>query len=166
MLNVGDSAPDFELPNQDSEPVRLSDFRGRRVVLFTFPKANTMGCTQQACAFRDEFPRIEAANTVVLGLSADTPAELKAWKTERNLPYDLLSDADHQVMEAWGIWGMSMLLITLPVAQRTSWVIDENGVIVDKQVPVGPKDSVKKALEALDRLAEARQPQVASSSAR
>lgn len=154
MLNIGDKAPDFELINQDGQKVRLSNLRGSRVVIFTFPKANTLGCTMQACAFRDEFPRLEAANTVVLGISADTPAELKAWQQQKNLPYDLLSDPDHTMLEGWGVWGTSLVLFTLPMAQRTSWVIDENGIIVDKQVPVSPKDSVRKALEALERLPE------------
>lgn len=152
MPEIGELAPDFELLNQDGQPVRLRDFRGQRVVIFTFPKANTPGCTAQACSFRDEFPRLEAANTVVLGISADTPADLKAWKMTKQLPYDLLADVDHKVLEAYGVWGMSALVITLPVAQRTAWVIDENGVIVDKQVPVGPKESVTRALAALDRL--------------
>jgi peroxiredoxin Q/BCP len=161
MLNVGDVAPDFELLNQDGQPVRLSDFRGQRVVIFTFPKAGTMGCTIQARSFRDEFLHITAANVTVLGLSADSPEELKAWKERENLPYDLLSDPEHSILEAWGVWGMKLVIFKFKMAQRTSWVIDENGVIVDKQVPVGPKASVQKALDALDKL-----PQSASSNAR
>jgi peroxiredoxin Q/BCP len=150
VLTIGQPAPDFELPNQDGEPVRLSDFRGQKVVIFAFPKANTAGCNAQACGFRDEFPNIETANAVVLGISADTPAELKTWKQAKNLPYDLLSDTERRVLAAWGAWGLSLLnVINLPLMMRSYWVIDENGIVADMQVGVSPTGSVNKALAAL-----------------
>ncbi|MCA9912939.1 MAG: peroxiredoxin, partial [Anaerolineae bacterium] len=105
MPAVGEKAPDFELPNQDGEMVKLSDFRGKRVLLFAYPKAGTSGCTTQACGLRDEFPRFEAANAIILGISPDEPKALRKWKDKEQLPYDLLSDPEHKVLEEWGVWG-------------------------------------------------------------
>ena len=150
MPAVGDPAPDFELLNQDGKPVRLSSFRGQKVVLFAFPKANTMGCNAQACGFRDEFEAISARNAVILGLSGDSPETLREWKRRKQLPYDLLSDPDHAVVKAWGAYGVTLLgLVRLPMIQRGCWVIDEHGTVVDMKVPVGPGDSVRRALEAV-----------------
>lgn len=150
MPAVGEQAPDFELKNQDGETVRLSDYRGRKVVLFAFPKAGTSGCTTQACGLRDAFPRIEAANAVVLGLSPDSPEDLKKWQQEENLPYDLLSDPDHQVLEEWGVWGeKSMYGKTYMGVIRSHWIIDEDGKIADAQVKVSPTDSVERATRFL-----------------
>lgn len=150
MPAVGEQAPDFALKNQDGETVRLSDYRGRKVVLFAFPKAGTPGCTTQACGLRDAFPRIEAANAVVLGLSPDTPEDLKKWQQEENLPYDLLSDPDHQVLEEWGVWGeKSMYGKPYMGVIRSHWIIDENGKIADAQVKVSPTDSVERATRFL-----------------
>ncbi|HYO87540.1 MAG TPA: peroxiredoxin, partial [Candidatus Limnocylindrales bacterium] len=105
MPAVGEQAPDFQLVNQDGQTVKLSDYRGKKVVLFAYPKAGTPGCTTQACGFRDEFPKLTAANVVVLGISADAPRDQLKWKQKEELPYDLLSDPEHAVLEAWGAWG-------------------------------------------------------------
>lgn len=149
MPNVGEQAPDFELVNQDGKPVRLSDFRGKKVVLFAYPRAGTSGCTTQACGFRDEFPKLTASNVVVLGISDDTPADQLKWKEKENLPYDLLCDTDHKVLEQWGAWGeKSMYGKTYMGTIRSHWVIDENGVVQDVQVGVSPKDSVERAVKA------------------
>lgn len=150
MPNIGDTAPDFELPNQDGTPVKLSDFRGKKVILFAYPKAGTGGCTTQACGFRDNFPRFEDANAVVLGISPDEPKALKKWKTAEKLPYDLLSDVDHSIINAWGAWGeRSMYGRKFMGVIRSHWVIDENGVISDVQIKISPQDSVKKAVAAV-----------------
>jgi peroxiredoxin Q/BCP len=150
MPQIGDIAPDFELLNQDGKPVRLSDFRGRKVVIFVFPKADSLGCNMQACGFRDEFETIAASNAVVLAIGADSVDAMRAWKAKKNLPYDVLSDPKHVMMEPWGAFGLSMLgLIRLPIPQRAYWVIDENGRVIDAKVPVMPGDSVKRALEAV-----------------
>jgi len=150
MPTVGEQAPDFELLNQDGKPVRLSDFRGKKVVLFAYPKANTSGCTTQACGFRDAFPKLDASSVVVLGISPDQPKDQLKWKQKENLPYDLLSDPDHQVLEQWGVWvEKSMYGNKYIGVNRSHWVIDENGVIIDAQVGVKPADSVVKAIEAL-----------------
>lgn len=147
MPAIGEAAPDFELLNQDNQPVRLSDFRGKKVVLFAYPKAGTPGCTTQACGFREEFPKLTAANVVVLGISADTPEDQLKWKQAENLPYDLLSDPDHAVLEAWGAWGeKSMYGKTYMGIIRSHWVMDEQGVVMDAQVGISPKDSVEQAV--------------------
>ena len=146
----GQQAPDFELLNQEGQPQRLSDLRGRRVILFAYPKAATPGCTTQACGFRDNFPQIEAGDAVVLGISPDEPAALLKWKQEENLPYDLLSDPQHEVLEAWGAWGeRSMYGRKYMGVIRSHWLIDAEGVVVDEQLGVSPKNSVKRALAAL-----------------
>jgi len=154
MPKVGEAAPDFELLNQERQTVRLSDYRGKRVIIFAFPKANTMGCNNQACSFRDVFPQIESRNAVVLGVSSDSVEALAGWKRRQNLQYDLLSDPDHQMLEAWDAWGFRLLVIKLPIsATRSYWVIDEHGTLVDQQIGVRPKESVDKALAAVESLA-------------
>ena len=156
MPTIGQAAPDFELLNQDGKPVRLSDFRGRRVVIFAFPKANTMGCNNQACSFRDVFPQIEAQNAVVLGVSSDSVDVLASWKRRQKLQYDLLSDPDHKMLDAWDAWGFKLFIIKLPIsATRSYWVIDEQGLLVDQQIGVRPQESVDKALAAVAGLSQA-----------
>jgi peroxiredoxin Q/BCP len=150
MPKLGDAAPDFELRDQDGNPVKLSDFRGKKVIIFAYPKAATPGCTTQACGFRDSFPKIETSNAVVLGISPDEPADLKKWKAKENLPYTLLADTEHQVIESWGAWGeKSMYGKTYLGVIRSHWVIDENGKVLDERIKVSPEDSVKLALEVV-----------------
>ncbi len=150
MPAIGEKAPDFALPNQDGRIVHLSDFRGKKVLLFAYPKAGTSGCTAQACGLRDNFPRFEGVNAVVLGLSPDTPASLLKWKKAENLPYDLLSDTEHQVLDEWGVWGeKSMYGKTYMGVIRSHWIIDETGTVVDAQIKVSPQESVQRAVEFL-----------------
>lgn len=156
MPTIGELAPDFELRNQDGIPVRLSDFRGTRVIIFAFPKANTMGCNNQACSFRDVFPQIEAHDAVVLGVSSDSVDILAGWKLRQKLQYDLLSDPDHRMLDAWDAWGFRLFVIKLPIsATRSYWVIDEHGILVDQQIGVRPQESVDKALATVEKLAAA-----------
>ena len=155
MPQIGQTAPDFELLNQDGQTVRLSDYRGKRVIIFAFPKANTMGCNNQACSFRDVFPQIDSRNAIVLGVSSDSVEELARWKKLKQLQYDLLSDPDHKMLDAWDAWGFKLFIIKLPIsATRSYWVIDERGILVEQQIGVGPQESVDKALAAVQRLAE------------
>jgi thioredoxin-dependent peroxiredoxin len=150
MPTIGETAPDFELTNQDGQKVKLSDYRGKKVILFAFPQAYTMGCEAQVCGFRDQFPKIEAKGAVVLGVSPDKPEILKQWTAERGLQYDLLSDPNHTALDAWHAWGKTLLgIIKLPRTRRSYWVMDENGVVIDMQVGVLPADSVKRALAAV-----------------
>jgi peroxiredoxin Q/BCP len=151
MPAIGEAAPDFELKDQDGKPVKLSDFRGKKVILFAFPKAGTSGCTTQACGFRDAFPKIQTAKAVVLGISPDTPEDLRGWKDKEKLPYTLLSDPDHAVLGAWGVWGeKSMYGKKYMGVIRSHWVIDEQGVIADAQIKVSPEESVSRALASLE----------------
>ncbi len=150
MPDVGEIAPDFELKNQSGEIVKLSDFRGKKVVLFAYPKAATPGCTTQACGLRDEYPRLESANAIVLGISPDPPEALLTWKAAENLPYDLLSDPDHVVLEAWGAWGEKTNYgKTYMGVIRSHWIIDEEGIVADAQIKISPKESVEKATKFL-----------------
>ena len=149
-LAVGDKAPDFELPSETGEVVKLSDFRGKRIVVFFYPKDNTPGCTTQACGFRDNYPRITEKNAIVLGISPDDSKSHQKFKTDYNLPFTLLVDADHTVAEAYGVWGeKSMYGKTYMGITRSHFVIDENGNIADAQVKVSPTESVERALSAL-----------------
>ena len=150
MPSVGNVAPDFELLNQNGAPVKLSDFRGKKVLLFAYPKAGTSGCTVQACGFRDNFAQIETADAVVLGLSPDEPAALAKWIDKENLGYDLLSDPDHKVLEAWSAWGeRSMYGKKYMGVIRSHWIIGEDGTVLDEQLKISPKKSIEKALKFL-----------------
>ena len=150
MPAVGEKAPEFALKNQDGETVRLSDFRGKKVVLFAFPKAGTSGCTTQACGFRDEFPRLKGVNATVIGISPDPPEALRKWKDKENLPYTLLSDPDHAVLEAWGAWGeKSMYGKKYMGVIRSHWIIGEDGTILDERIKISPKQSVEQAVRFL-----------------
>jgi thioredoxin-dependent peroxiredoxin len=150
MPAKGEIAPDFELLNQNGEPVKLSSYHGKKVLLFAYPKAGTDGCTRQACGFRDAFPRFETSNAVVLGISPDKPKDLLKWKNAEKLPYDLLSDPEHATLDAWGVWGEKTLYGRKYMGViRSHWLIDENGVIADAQIGVTPKDSVARALKLM-----------------
>ena len=150
MPSVGEQAPDFELLNQRGESVKLSDYRGRKVLLFAYPRAATPGCTVQACGFRDNFAQIDTADAIVLGISPDEPAALAKWIEAENLPYDLLSDPEHQALEAWGAWGeRSMYGKKYMGVIRSHWIIGEDGVVLDEQLKVSPKKSIDKALKFL-----------------
>lgn len=150
MLENGDTAPEFELLSAENKPVRLSDYRGQKVVLFFYPKAATPGCTKQACGFRDNYAAIADQNAVVIGVSPDEPAALAKWKAEEHFPYPLLSDSDHAVAEAYGVWGeKKMYGRSYMGIIRSHFVIDEEGKLADVQVKVSPEDSIKLALKAL-----------------
>jgi len=150
MPAVGEMAPDFELLNQDGEKVKLSDFRGQTVILFAYPKAFTSGCTTQACGLRDNFPQFEAKNATVIGISPDDPAELKKWKEKEGLQYTLVSDPDHEVIEAWGAWGeKNMYGKKYTGVIRSHWVIGPDGKVIDEQIKISPKKSIEEAVKVV-----------------
>jgi len=147
---VGDLAPDFTLPNEAGELVSLSQFRGKRVILYFYPKDDTLGCTSQACGFRDSYPIITEKNAVVIGISPDSTKSHAKFKTKHNLPFILLADEQHSVAEAYGVWGeKSMMGKKYMGIIRSHFVIDESGRIVQAEIKVSPADSVKRALAAL-----------------
>ncbi len=149
-LQIGDPAPDFALPSDQGTTVRLSDLRGKRVVLYFYPKDDTSGCTTQACGFRDAYPQIEEKNAVVLGISPDDARSHQKFKTKYDLPFLLLVDSDHVVADAYGVWGeKSMYGRKYMGIIRSHFVIDESGQLADVQIKVSPQDSVKLALEKI-----------------
>lgn len=149
-LQIGDLAPDFEASTDSGERVKLSDYRGRRVVLYFYPKDDTPGCTTQACGFRDNYLEIEERDAVVLGVSPDGQASHQKFKTKYDLPFTLLVDEDHSIAEQYGVWGeKSMYGKTYMGITRSHYVIDKAGKIVDMRIKVSPDDSVQLALKAL-----------------
>jgi peroxiredoxin Q/BCP len=149
-LKPGDMAPDFALLSDSGETVRLSSLRGKRVVLYFYPKDDTPGCTTQSCGFRDAYPQIEERNAVVLGISPDGQKSHQKFRSKFDLPFTLLVDADHAVAEAYGVWGeKSMLGKKYLGILRSHFVVDEQGRLVDVQVKVSPTESVERALQAL-----------------
>ncbi|MGQ2916096.1 thioredoxin-dependent thiol peroxidase [Microbacterium aurantiacum] len=127
-LSIGDTAPDFTLVDQDGTPVRLSERRGTGVVLFFYPAAMTPGCTTEACDFRDSLAPLQAAGYTVLGISRDEPAKLREFRERDGLTYDLLSDPDHSVHEAYGAWGEKTNYgKTVLGVIRSTFVIDGEG---------------------------------------
>jgi peroxiredoxin Q/BCP len=149
-LKVGDAAPDFEVQNDQNETVRLSDFRGKRVVIYFYPKDNTPGCTTQACGFRDNYATITAKNAVVFGVSPDSAASRTKFRDKFNLPFPLLVDKDHKLAEAYGVWQeKSMMGRKYMGILRSHFVIDEDGKLADVRYNVKANDSPAKALGAL-----------------
>ncbi|MDI9862128.1 thioredoxin-dependent thiol peroxidase [Flectobacillus roseus] len=131
-LTVGSVAPDFEQKNQDGELVKLSDFRGQKVVLYFYPKDSTPGCTAQACNLNDNLDALKAKGYVVLGVSVDSPKSHKKFIEKYGLGFTLISDEDHSVVEAYGVWvEKSMYGRSYMGTARTTFIIDENGVIQD-----------------------------------
>jgi peroxiredoxin Q/BCP len=149
-LKPGDPAPDFALPDQHGNTVRLSDLRGRRVVVYFYPKADTPGCTTQACSLRDARPDLDKVEATVLGISPDKPPAQARFDEKYGLGFQLLSDPDHAVADAYGVWGeRSMYGKTYMGIIRSAFVIDEDGRIAEALYKISPKDTVPKALAAL-----------------
>jgi peroxiredoxin Q/BCP len=149
-LKVGDPAPEFALPDQTGTEIQLADLRGCRVVVYFYPKADTPGCTTQACSLRDARSDLDAAGAVVIGISPDKPAAQARFATKYDLGFPLLSDADHAVAEAYGVWGeKSMYGKKYMGIIRSAFVIDEDGRIAEALYKVSPKDTAPKALQAL-----------------
>lgn len=131
-LEPGSAAPDFTLLDQDERPVSLSDFRGRRVILYFYPAAMTPGCTTQACDFRDSMGSLQGAGYTVLGISRDEPAKLRQFRENDAITFPLLSDPDHAVHEAYGAWGEKQNYgKTITGVLRSTFVLDEDGVVVE-----------------------------------
>ncbi len=156
MPAVGETAPDFTLPNQDGDPIALADLRGRRVVLYFYPKADTPGCTTQACGIRDRVDEYEAAGATVLGVSPDSVADVKKFHGGQSLNFALLADTDHAVCEQYGVWGeKSMYGKTYWGAQRATFLINEEGTVIHVIPKASPKTHDDVVLAALAEAASA-----------
>jgi peroxiredoxin Q/BCP len=139
-LKPGDKAPDFALRDQRGKTVRLKDFRGKNVVVYFYPKADTPGCTTQACSLRDAEPDLKKLKAKVLGISPDTPEKQKKFDEKYGLGFPLLADEDHKVAQAWGTWG------------KKAFVVDAKGKVADAFYKVSPKATVPKTAEALEEM--------------
>ncbi|MEA2403950.1 MAG: thioredoxin-dependent peroxiredoxin [Thermoleophilaceae bacterium] len=149
-MNEGDTAPDFELPDQDGNPVRLSSLRGKPVVLYFYPKADTPGCTTQACGIRDRKGEYDSAGAVVLGVSPDDPAALRKFADKYGLPFTLLGDSEHEVANQYGVWVEKKNYgRTYWGNQRSTFVIDAEGKIAKMFPKVSPKTHDELVLAAL-----------------
>jgi len=156
VIEAGQQAPDFTLPDQDGADVSLASLRGRRVVLYFYPKADTPGCTTQACGIRDHSADYAAADAVVLGVSPDPVKKVKAFHDKQGLNFTLLADEDHAVAEAYGVWAeKSMYGRTYWGNLRATFLIDEDGVVRHVMPKVSPKTHDDQVLKALDELRSA-----------
>ena len=150
-MKEGRKAPSFKLRDQDGNTVSLADLAGRTVVLYFFPKANTPGCTAQACGIRDRMDDYDAADAIVVGVSRDDPGTLREFADEHDLPFTLLSDPDHKVAEKYGVWvEKSMYGRSYMGVQRATFVIGPDGKLLQAFPKVTPKTHDQRVLEALE----------------
>lgn len=150
MLNVGEKAPEFTLPDRNGQPVRLSDFAGKRVVLYFYPRDNTPGCTRQACAFALLYEEFQALNAVVVGVSKDSVASHDKFAQKYGLPFVLLSDPELQAIQAYGVWQEKKLYgKTSMGVVRTTYLLDEQGVIQKVMPKVKPDQNAGEVLAFL-----------------
>lgn len=146
--DVGDPAPAFELPNQDGDPVRLSDFEGQPLVLFFYPRDFSPFCTREACTFRDAMEDLRALDAAVVGVSPDPPGKHAGFREEHELPYDLLSDEDGTVAEAYGADGFFG-------TRRTTFVVGPDGTVRERIASPLPGSHISGALDRLEEEARA-----------
>jgi thioredoxin-dependent peroxiredoxin len=153
MIEQGDEAPDFELPDQDGRPVKLSDFRGRPVVAYFYPKAATPGCTVQACGVRDHQADYAKAGATVLGISPDPVAKVKKFHDKEGLNFALLADEGHHVADAYGVWAeKSMYGKAYKGNERTTFIIDSDGKVAEVLRKVKPAEHDGLVLGALEEV--------------
>ena len=150
MLEVGTKAPEFTLPDKDGNPVSLTDFAGKKVVLYFYPKDNTPGCTRQACAFAGAYEEFKKINVVVIGVSKDSAASHQKFAEKHGLPFILLSDPDLTAIQAYGVWQEKKLYgkVSMGVV-RSTFVINENGMIEKAMPKVKPDTNAAEILEYL-----------------
>jgi peroxiredoxin Q/BCP len=147
MIKQGELAPDFELPDQEGITKKLSDYRGSKVVLYFYPKDDTPGCTTEACSFRDNFSELRRHQIEVLGVSADDVKSHARFHEKYHLPFTLLSDADHKVSEAYGVWGQKKMAGHEYMGIfRTTFLIDEDGKILKVYEKVKPENHADEIL--------------------
>lgn len=151
-LAAGDKAPALSLPDQNGNTVRLADFAGKKLLVYFYPKADTPGCTRQACSIRDAMPNLAATGIAAVGVSPDKPAALKKFDKKYSLGFPLLSDPDHKTADSYGVWAEKIRCGRKSEGiNRSSFLIDEKGKVVNVWYSVKPEDTVPKALEALGK---------------
>ena len=154
-MEVGSMAPDFSLPDQDGVTRKLSDYRGKRVILYFYPKDNTPGCTKEACSLRDEKENFEGINAVIIGVSRDSAESHQRFIKNQNLNFTLLSDPDHSVMEQYGAWGEKKMYgkTTLGVI-RCTYIINPDGMIektFPKVITATHGEQIRKYFDSLNK---------------
>ena len=151
MLNVGSKAPDFTLTDREGRAVSLSDFRGKKVVIYFYPKDNTPGCTRQACAFAGAYAAFRERNAEVIGISRDSTASHQRFAEKYSLPFILLSDPERTAIEAYGVWQVKKLFgkVSWGIV-RSTFIVDEAGVIIAVMPKVKPDTNAAEVLSALD----------------
>ena len=150
MIEAGTPAPEFELKADDGSTVTLAGLRGRRVVLYFYPRDDTPGCTAQACGIRDQWQDFRGVDAVVLGVSPDDEASHRRFKEKYGLPFTLLADEDHAVAERYGVWGeRSLYGKTYMGIKRSTFVIDEDGTVRSAMYGVKPDTHAERVLQAL-----------------
>ena len=150
QLKAGDKAPSFDLEDQAGKKVALTDYKGKKLLLYFYPKADTPGCTKQACSIRDSKAVLAKAGVAYVGISPDAPAKQKKFDDNHSLSFPLLADEDHAVADAYGAWGeKSMYGKKYDGIIRSSFLIDENGKLLGVWYGVKPEDTVPKAMETL-----------------
>ena len=151
MLEVGTKAPEFTLPDKDGKPVSLTDFTGKKVVLYFYPKDNTPGCTRQACAFAEAYEEFKKINAVVIGVSKDSVASHQKFAEKHGLPFILLSDPELTAIQAYGVWQEKKLYgkVSMGVV-RSTFVINENGMIEKIMPKVKPDTNAAEILSYLN----------------
>lgn len=147
-LKAGDKAPSFKTTNQDGKEISLDGLKGKKVVLYFYPKDSTPGCTMQACNLRDNYEALQKANYVVLGVSADTEKLHKRFIEKQSIPFDLLMDEDKTIIQAYGVWGLKKFMgREFDGIHRTTFLIDEEGVIEEVIMKVKTKDHTNQILK-------------------
>lgn len=150
-LKIGSPAPEFELKNQYGAPVKLTDFAGRKVLIYFYPRANTPGCTKQACAVQEILPQLHNQNTAAIGISPDAPARQKKFAEKYNLTFPLLADESHEVAQAFGVWGEKKRCGRTSVGIiRSAFLVDTNGLILQTWYNVKATETAPKALASLN----------------
>lgn len=151
-LTPGDPAPSFSLLDQEDSEVSLADFRGKKVLIYFYPKADTPGCTTQSCAVRDAREGLDGQGVVALGISPDQPAKQAKFDAKYDLGFPLLSDPEHAVAEAYGVWGEKVNYGRKYMGIiRSSFLVGEDGMLLEAWYKVSPKDTVPKAEKALEK---------------
>ena len=150
MLEIGTKAPDFELPDQNGQTHKLSDYLGKKVILYFYPKDNTSGCTKQACGFSERNPQFKEKGAVILGVSKDSVASHKKFEQNYNLSFTILSDPDLAVIKSYGVWKEKKNYgkITMGVV-RTTYLIDENGIVIKAMGGVKAAENPQQMLDLL-----------------